>query len=359
MQIINRPGTSIKQIILIRTIAIFSAILASSFLITLLGYNPIEVFSNMITGSLGTKVRLRATLLETIPLVITSLGIMIAFKMKFWNIGGEGQILMGAFAASFVALKVDGLPSFLVLPLMFLAGFLAGGFWALIPAYFKAKFGANETIMTLMLNYIAIQWITYLQYGPWRDPKAMGFPKIPNFPQAALLPKVFGIHIGLFISIILVVFVAWFMKRTKKGYEIAVVGESIGTAKYAGMNVFQVIIIAMILSGGICGITGVIQTSGVNKTLTYNASSGYGNTAIITAWLSGLSAPWVVLVSFLFAILLQGGSYIQSALQIPSSAADVLQGMILFCILGSEFFVRYKIRFTGLKAIFNGGAKKC
>ncbi|MDD4296496.1 MAG: ABC transporter permease [Ruminiclostridium sp.] len=359
MQIINRASTSIKHVIVIRIIAVMAAIIVSGFLIALLGYNPLIVYSNMIKGALGSNIRIKATLLEMIPLTITSLGILIAFKMKFWNIGGEGQILMGAFAASYVALKIDWIPSFLVLPAMFLAGFLAGGFWALIPAFFKAKFGANETIMTLMLNYIAVQWITYLQYGPWRDPKAMGFPKIPNFPQQALLPKVFGIHAGLIISLILVVIITWFMKKTKKGFEIAVVGESVGTAKYAGMDVFKIIIFAMLLSGGLCGITGMIQTSGVNKTLTFNASSGYGNTAIITAWLSGLSAPLSLFVSFLFAILLQGGSYIQSALQIPSSAADVLQGMILFCILGSEFFVRYKIRFVGKKTVANGGTEIC
>jgi len=359
MQIVNRPGTSTKQIIIIRIIAIVSAAAVSGFLIALLGYNPFVVFPNMLKGALGSNIRVRATLLEMIPLTITSLGIIIAFKMKFWNIGGEGQILMGAFAASYIALKVDWIPSFLVLPVMFIAGFIAGGFWAFIPAFFKARFGANETIMTLMLNYIAIQWITYLQYGPWRDPKAMGFPKIPNFPPEALLPKIFGIHAGLIISLILVVIITWFMKKTKKGFEIAVVGESVGTAKYAGMDVFKVIIVAMLISGGLCGITGVIQTSGVNKTLTFNASSGYGNVAIITAWLSGLNAPWALLVSFLFAILLQGGSYIQSALQIPSSAADVLQGMILFCILGSEFFVRYKVRFTAKKPVSNGGTEKC
>lgn len=345
MQIVNRSGTSTKQIIFIRFIAILAALLVSGIFIGLLGYNPITVYTNMIKGSLGSGIRIRATLLEMIPLVVTSLGILIAFKMKFWNIGGEGQILMGAFAASFVALKIDGIPDFLMLPLIFIAGFLFGGLWALIPAFFKAKFGANETILTLMLNYIAVQFITWLQFGPWRDPKSMGFPKIPNFPDSALLPKVFGIHIGLIISIVLVIFVTWFMRKTKKGFEITVVGESVATARYAGMNVPQIILFAMLLSGGLCGITGVIQTAGVNKTLTMNISSGYGFSAIITTWLSGLSAPLVLVVSFLFAILLQGGSYIQSALQIPQSAADVLQGMILFCILGSEFFVRYKIRF--------------
>lgn len=355
MQIITRTNTSGKQVLIIRAAAIISAFAVSSVFIAFLGYNPFTVYYNMLKGSLGSGIRIRATLTEMIPLVVTSLGILIAFKMKFWNIGGEGQILMGAFAASFVALRVKGIPEFLMLPAIFIAGFLMGGIWALIPAFFKARFGANESIMTLMMNYIAIQFITYLQFGPWRDPKAMGFPKISTFPDHALLPKVFGVNIGLFISIILVITITWFMRKTKKGFEISVVGESVSTARYAGMNISRIILVAMLLSGGLCGITGVIQTAGVNKTLTYNISSGYGFTAIITTWLSGLSAPLILLTSALFAILLQGGSFIQSALQIPQSAADVLQGMILFCILGSEFFVRYKVRFVNEKAVSGGG----
>ncbi|WP_439709782.1 ABC transporter permease [Thermoclostridium stercorarium] len=147
-----------------------AAIVVSGIFIVFLGYNPVQVYSNIISGALGSKIRLKATLLEMCPLVITSLGILVAFKMKFWNIGGEGQILMGAFAATYVALFVDWLPKPLVLPVMFIVGFLTGGLWGVIPAFFKARFGANETIMTLMLNYIATQWVTYLQYGPWRIP---------------------------------------------------------------------------------------------------------------------------------------------------------------------------------------------
>ncbi|HZK26802.1 MAG TPA: ABC transporter permease, partial [Thermoclostridium sp.] len=233
MQIAKRVGASKKQIIIIRLIAIMVALIASGIFIVMLGYNPVTVYSNMISGALGSKIRIRATLLEMIPLTITSLGILVAFKMKFANIGGEGQILMGAFGATYVALFVDWLPQFLVIPAMFLVGFLAGGLWAVIPALFKARFGANETIMTLMLNYIAIQWITYLQYGPWRDPELKGFAKIANFPKYALLPKVFGIHIGLIIALVLVVIIAWFLKRTKRGFEITVVGESLSTARYA------------------------------------------------------------------------------------------------------------------------------
>lgn len=192
MQIVKREGASKKQIILIRLIAIIAAIVVSGIFIVFLGYNPVKVYLNMVSGALGSKIRFRSTLLEMVPLVITSLGILVAFKMKFWNIGGEGQILMGAFAATYIALYVEWIPKPLVIPVMFIVGFLAGGVWGLIPAFFKAKFGANETIMTLMLNYIATQWITYLQYGPWRDPSLRDLQKSPTFRTMRCFQKYSG-----------------------------------------------------------------------------------------------------------------------------------------------------------------------
>jgi simple sugar transport system permease protein len=225
---------------------------------------------------------------------------------------------------------------------MVLAGMLFGGLWALIPAFFKAQWGTNETIVTLMMNYIGIKWVTYLQYGPWRDPKSLGFPKIANFTENAILPEVFGVHIGWIIALVLVVLVHIFMNHTKKGYEIAVIGESINTARYAGINIKKTILIAIMLSGGLCGLVGMIQASAVNNTLSVEITGGVGYTAIITAWLASLSAPLVLLVSVLFAALLEGGSYIQTVFEIPQAAAQILQGIILFFVLGSEFFIRYK-----------------
>jgi simple sugar transport system permease protein len=226
---------------------------------------------------------------------------------------------------------------------MFVAGFIGGGIWSLIPALLKVKFDTNETIITLMLNYIAIKWITYLQYGPWKDPNSLGFPKIANFEDSAILPKVFGLHIGWIIAIVIVVIVSVVLAKTKKGFEISVVGESLDTARYAGMNVKQIIISAIFASGGICGIVGMMEVSGVNQTLTTGVSSGYGYTAIITAWLSGLKASIIIPVSILFAAMIKGGSFIQTAFQIPQSAADLLQSLILFFVIGSEFFIQYRI----------------
>jgi len=196
-----------------------------------------------------------------------------------------------------------------------------------------------------MMNYVALKWIIYLQFGPWKDPSALGFPKIPNFAENAILPKLFGLHIGWIIALILVVLVYIFMNRSKKGFEIAVIGESINTARYAGINIFRTIILAMVLSGGICGIVGMIQTSGVNLTLSKEITGGVGYTAIITAWLGALKPHWIVLVSVLFAALIQGSSYIQSAFGLSAASAQLFQAIILFFVLGSEFFARYKVIF--------------
>lgn len=166
---------------------------------------------------------------------------------------------------------------------------------------------------------------------------------MPNFTDNAILPKVFGIHMGWILALVLVVIIHVFLHHTKKGFEIAVLGESENTARYAGMNLKSIILFAMLLGGGLCGLTGMLQASAVSNTLSVEVSGGIGNTAIITTWLSQLSAPVVVLVSLLFAVLVQGGSFIQTAFQIPQSAAQILQGMILFFVLGSEFFIRYRV----------------
>ncbi len=343
MRMIKRTDMTPSKAILIRTIAISLSILIASLFIVIMGHNPLSVFVSMIVGAFGTAYRIQDTLTIAIPLVVTSIGIMIAFKMKFWNIGAEGQILMGAFMASYVALNYGDLPKIVLLPLMFIAGFVGGGFWALIPAVLKVQFGTNETIITLMLNYIAINWITYLQYGPWKDPGSMGFPRIAEFSDNALLPKLFGVHVGWIIAIIIVIIISFILAKTKNGYKLSVVGESVDTARYAGMNVKRIIITSIVVSGGICGLVGMMEVSGVNRTLTAGVSAGYGYTAIITTWLSGLKATVIIPVSILFAGMIKGGSFIQTAFQIPQSAADLLQALILFFVIGSEFFIQYRL----------------
>lgn len=343
IRIAKRSDVSKRRNIAARSAAVLLALALSALFIVFLGHNPIKVYISMLEGSFGSLYRIKETIIKTIPLTITSLGILMAFKMKFWNIGAEGQMLMGAFLASYFALNYPEMNRMGLLLLMMAAGAVGGGLWALIPAWFKSRYATNEVLFTLMMNYIALKWVTYLQYGPWRDKSALGFPKIPNFTTNAILPKWMGIHAGWFIALLLTALVYLLIHYTKKGYEINVIGESESTGAYAGMNVRRIILQAMFMGGALAGISGMIQASAVSNTLSVEVTGGVGYTAIIVTWLSGLSAPLIVVVSFLFAVLIQGGSYIQTAFQIPQSAAQILQGMILLFVLGSEFFVKYRI----------------
>ncbi len=341
--------TSLKSRLRIRLLAVVSALVTAGILLALMGYNPVSVYISMLDGGLGSGYRFRETLVRTIPLVIASLGISLAFRMKFWNIGGEGQIMMGAFAATWAALTFPEMPKPLLLLFMALLSVFFGGIWALFPAFFKIRFRANETILTLMLNYVALKWITYLQYVAWRDEAAYGYPKIPNLTENAQLPDLFGIHIGLLLLPLLVAGLFLFIRYTKTGYEIRVIGESEETARYAGMNVPVIIAATLFASGGICGLVGMIQVSGVNSTLSVDVSNGVGYTAIIIAWLAQLNAITILIASFFFAVMVEGGSFIQTVYHIPQAAADLLQGLILFFVLGSEFFIRYRVHFSILK----------
>ncbi|MFR6257273.1 MAG: ABC transporter permease [Anaerovoracaceae bacterium] len=346
IRITKRDNLPQKREILITLLAIALSIVFAGLILLIFGLNPFHIFKEIIMGSLGTELRIKQTIVKAVPLIITSLGIIVAFKMKFWNIGAEGQITMGALGASWVALNLSpDMPKVFMILLMILAAAVCGGIWAFIPAIFKAKLGTNETIFTLMLNYVAIKFVTYLQYGPWRDPSVNGFPRVESFSENAILPSFGGIHIGWILAIIATVAVYFFMNHTKRGYEIAVVGESIETARYAGMNISKIIVVAMLISGGLCGITGMIQVSAVEKTLVFGVANGYGFTAIITAWLSKLNAGYALIICTVFAMLVQGGDYIQIALGVSSAVADIVQGLILFFVLGSEFFMRYKVHF--------------
>ncbi len=345
MRIIKKSEVSRREELKIRFLSIVLALITSGIFILILNHNPLEVFTGMFDGALGNSNRLKSTIIKTIPLVITSLGISVAFKMKFWNIGGEGQILMGAYMATLTYRIFPDLSRPLMLFLMMLAAMVGGGLWALIPGFFRAKWRTNETIITLMMNYIALKWITYLQFSVWKDPAAKGFAKIASFKENALLPKIFGIHMGWLIALVLLVIMYFFMNYSKMGYEIAVLGESENTANYAGINVSKTIIMAVILSGALCGLTGFVQATGVSGNLNVQITAGVGFTAIITSWLSNLKVPLILVVSFLFAALVQGASFIQIAFGIPDAASTILQSLILFFVLGSEFFIRYKISF--------------
>ncbi|HAH62644.1 MAG TPA: ABC transporter permease [Treponema sp.] len=346
IRIVAKTELNRKRTTCMRILAVTAALAAAAVIMLCMELNPFKIYGQIIAGSLGSAYRLRETVNKAIPLTVLSLGIGIAFRMKFWNIGAEGQLFMGAFGASLVAFAFPDMPRPVLLICMMLSSFIFGGLWALVPAGLKIKFNASETLVTLMLNYVAQLWIGYLQYGPWRDPAANGFPKIAHFTQNAVLPKLFGIHIGWILTLALAVIFSVIFRHTKFGYEIDVLGESEATAHYAGINVPRVLLVTVMLSGGLCGFAGMMQASAIENSLSEQLSGGMGFTAVITTWLAQLDPLLMVLVSFLFSMLIQGGNFLQSAMRIPSSMSQILEGIIIFFVLGSEFFIRYRFVFV-------------
>lgn len=328
----------------IRFGSILVALALGALVIGITGVNPITAYGTIVTGALGKKTAIRQTVKIAVPLLGCALAIAPCFKMRFWNIGAEGQITAGAIAASYFALFwADRLPGPVLLAVMGLAGAAAGGLWALIPAFFKAKWNTNETLFTLMMNYIIIGVVRWLQGGPWEG--RPGSQIIPQFDAKACLPKVLGVHCGWIIVLILVVFMHVYMRYTKHGYEIAVIGDSINTARYAGMNVGHIMMRTMFLSGAISGIVGFIVASGANNTLYDGVAGGVGFTSITVAWLSQLNAFAMVAISLLLGILSKGAETLQTRLMVPASISDIITGILLFCMLGCEFFINFQMIF--------------
>ena len=330
---------------LIRASGLLLALLAGSLLILSLGHNPLAVYADMINSAFGSRIGFNETVRIAVPLLGSSLAVGMAFKMRFWNIGAEGQILVGAIAATYFALfQFEVLPRPVLLIVMGLVAAIAGGIWGLIPAFFRAKWGTNETLFTLMLNYVAFGILLYVQGGPWRR-AGSDFPIIAMFDTSARLPRVLGIHIGWILVLILTGLVYLYMEKSKQGYQLTVVGESENTARYAGMNVSRIIMRTMIISGAIAGFVGFLQVSGANNTLNETTAGGVGFTAITVAWLSQLNPLIMILVASFIAVLERGSIRIQTTFAIPATIATVLIGIILFFMLACEFFINYRLIF--------------
>ena len=331
----------------IRIAAIVLALVVGGVVMLISGHNPLAGYATILSGSLGKPTAIRQTVKNFIPLLGTALAIAPCFKMRFWNIGAEGQITAGAICSTYFALFwADKLPQVPLLLIMFAAGAVGGGVWALIPAFFKARWGTNETLFTLMMNYIVIGFVKYLQGGPW-EKMPRGSQQIEQFAGNACLPKVAGVYCGWIIVLILVVVMFLYMKYTKQGYEIAVIGESENTARYAGMNVGFVIMRTMFLSGAISGVVGFMLVSGANNTLYDGVAAGVGFTAITVAWLAQLNPFGMVAISAMLAVLEKGADTLQTRMQVPASISDVITGILLFFMLGCEFFINYRLIFRG------------
>lgn len=344
VRVTRRQDFKKSSVWMIRILAFVVALLLGSFVFLLCGVSPIRAYSEIVKGAFGKLTGIRQTVKIMIPLLGTALALAPCFKMKYWNIGAEGQITMGAIGAAFFAINfADKMPSAVLLLVMALAGMILGGIWSLVPAFFKAKWGTNETLFTLMLNYIAIGIVAWLQGGPWEGKE--GSQIVPNFSSNAVLPKVGGIYCGWIIVLILVFFMYFYMNRTKHGYEIAVLGDSENTARYAGMDVTKVIVRTAMISGAISGLVGFMLASGANQTIYSGIAANNGFTAITVAWLSQLNPFAMVLISILLAGLSKGSSSLKTAMGVPGSISDIITGIILLCLLGCEFFINYRLIF--------------
>lgn len=341
----KRAAPSPAAAVLVPVLSIVAALLVGALFLAITGRDPLTIYIEMFSWAFGTGYGLSETVVKSIPLMLAGLGVAVAFRMQLWNIGGEGQLFMGAFAATWVALNFPDQPAWLLLPLMFFAAALAGGAWGLLPAVPRAFLGVNEIITTLMLNYVAILWVEYLVYGPWRDPSGFNFPLTARFSAGATLPT-FGdsrIHLGLVFGLVIAAVLWVVFTRTKWGYEIRVIGDSPGAARYAGMDIRRNILLVMFLSGAVCGLVGMTETAGAMHRLQPGFSPGYGYTAIIIAWLAKLNPPAIVLVAFLFGGLQVGGYMVQTS-GMPATMVAMLQGSVLFFILGGDVLLRYRLR---------------
>jgi general nucleoside transport system permease protein len=340
----KRPDRSGWLPFALPVLAIAIGLLLGAILLSLMGTPPWEAYREMARGAFGSFYSFSETLVKATPLLLTGLGVGLAFRLGFWNIGAEGQFYLGAIGGTWVAFGAANLPAILLQPLMILAACTAGAVWGLVPAVLRVYRHVNEIITTLMLNYIAILGVDFLVYGPWKDPKAFGFPFSPPFAPAARLPTVAGsrVHLGLLLGLLAAAGVAVLLGRMRLGYEIRIIGQSPDAARYAGMNLMRTTFLVVALSGGLAGLAGVCEVAGVQGQLKHGLSPGYGYTAIIVAWLAQLN-PWVIIViSVLLGSLLVGSDMLQIAMNLPVAVAHMLQGLILFSILGMEFLVSYR-----------------
>ena len=335
------------QAMLIRGGAIVLALIVCALVTMLLtGENPISIYGTIFYGAFGTARKSWVTFQNLAVLLGISLAVTPAFKMRFWNIGAEGQVLIGCLAtAACMIVLGDKLSNGVLILVMLVAAIAAGSLWGFLPSFFKAKWNTNETLFTLMMNYIATQLAAFFIIV-WEVPKGAGKIGIINQnSEAGWLPVIGGKQYLLTILVVAVMTILMYiyLNYSKHGYEIAVVGESQRTASYAGIKVERVIIRTMVLSGAICGLMGLLLTAGTDHTLTTTIVGGRGFTAVMVSWLAKFNPIVMVFTSLLLVVLSRGASEISSVFSLNHSFADILTGIILFFIIGSEFFLTYKV----------------
>ncbi len=340
--IVKRAPMEWYKSLFVRAAAIIGALLFSAVIITLLTKkNPLDVYITMVKGAFGTEHRIWTLLQGVAILLCISLAVTPAFKMRFWNCGAEGQVLVGGLATAAVMLFLgDKIPYGLLMLTMIAASVTAGIIWAFIPGFFKAKWGTNETLFTLMMNYVAIQLVSFfLKYFVKSGSGVLG--TMSEYGLPVIFDYEYLLNICVVAVLTVVVYV--YLKKTKHGYEISVVGESENTARYIGINVSKVVMRTLVVSGALCGIAGLLLVGGTSHTVSTTTVDGRGFTAIMVSWLAKFNPFFMVLTSFLIVFLEKGASEIATVYGIPQAIADIITGVILFFIIGCEFFINYKV----------------
>ena len=334
---------------LIRVLSIVAALIVCGIVtIVLTGENPIKIYSTMIEGAIGSERRIWSLFQNVAILLCISLAVTPAFKMKFWNIGAEGQVLIGGLATAACMIYFgESLHPVILFPVMIIASIVAAAIWALIPAFFKAYWNTNETLFTLMMNYIAMQIVSYFVFLHSNPVGSGKIGIINSATEAGWLPRIGGkpYLFNIIIVAVLTIGMYIYLKYNKHGYEISVVGESENTAKYIGINVKKVIMRTMLLSGAICGIAGLLLVAGTDHSIAKETVDSRGFTAIMVSWLAKFNPIYMILTSLLIVFLEKGASQISTDFGLNDSFSEILTGIIIFFIIGSEFFVNYHIHF--------------
>lgn len=330
--------------ILMAMAAILIAFFIAGVLISLIGIDPIKAFAEMFKGSIGSKNGIAETLVRAAPLALAGLGIAIAFRSGIWNIGAEGQIFMGALGATLAGLFLPAMPAWIHLPVCVISGFLFGAAWGALAGFFKGRLGANEIIITIMMNYLAMYFVGYLVTGPLKDPSGLiPQPQTAKLPEAALLPKIIPstrAHAGILIAILAVALVYFLMKHTTFGYNFTVLGANPDAARYAGIPILITTVLVMAFSGGFAGLAGAGEVLGLQRYLTQDISPGYGNTAIAVALLGGLHPFGVAISAFFFGAIMVGAEAMQRAMGVPNSMVYIIQALVIMIVLARRVFRR-------------------
>jgi ABC-type uncharacterized transport system permease subunit len=324
--------------------SIVLALVLSGLVILAIGVNPVAAYSTLFSGAFGTLYGLSETLVKTTPLILCGLAVAVGLKMRLWNIGAEGQFVVGFLAATLIALRFPQLPALLLLPLLAITALIAAGVWAGIAGLLKARLGVSEIITTLLMNWVAILFSQYFAYGPLKGPD--GFPYSPAFCTGACLPSIgWGrVNVGIFLALAVAVILYLVLQHTLWGFEVRVIGDSPKAARAAGMKIERNIVLVLALAGGLAGLAGFTEASGIEHRLSPHTALGYGYTAILVAWLARSHPLLVILVAFLFGGLYTGGEMIQVGMGVPVAVIRILQGAILFFLLAGDFLMNYRIR---------------